>query len=275
MNRFVGWIQLCSGALTVAAARTRIPGSADMQDESRPARLQFAGFVFDGASCELSRADGSRVPLQEQPSQVLAALLDRPGDVVTREDLRDRLWKSDTFVDFEHSLNTAVKKLRQALGDSAEAPTFVETLPRRGYRFIASVAPVSEGAEQIRPLPDVAVPLVAAQTPRVNRTALLITALVTLVVLAGLAWRVQSRPRTTTQLAVMPFRVLADPGGDAAYLGIGIADAITTRLAATRQIGVQADIGGAAVRGVNCGSRSPGGRSRRSAPRRRHHTANR
>ncbi len=136
-----------------------------MQDELRPARLQFAGFVFDSATCELRRDDGSRVPLQEQPSQVLAALLDRPGDVVTREDLRDRLWKSDTFVDFEHGLNTAVKKLRQALGDSAEAPTFVETLPRRGYRFVASVAPVtSTAAEEIRPLPDVAVPPVA--TPR-------------------------------------------------------------------------------------------------------------
>jgi DNA-binding winged helix-turn-helix (wHTH) protein/TolB-like protein/Tfp pilus assembly protein PilF len=170
---------------------------------------------------------------------VLLALLDRPGDVVTREDLRDRLWKSDTFVDFEHSLNTAVKKLRQALGDSAEAPTFVETLPRRGYRFIASVAPVTTASEEIPSLPDAAVPLVAAQTPKVNRTALLVTALVTVVLLAGLAWRVQSRPRTTTQLAVMPFKVLADPGGDAAYLGIGIADAITTRLAATRQIGVR------------------------------------
>ena len=206
---------------------------------------------------------------------MLAALLDRPGDVVTREDLRDRLWKSDTFVDFEHGLNTAVKKLRQALGDSAEAPTFVETLPRRGYRFIASVAPVNAGAEEIRPLPDVAVPLVAAQTPRVNRTALLVTALVTLVLLAGLAWRVQSRPRTTTQLAVMPFRVLADPGGDAAYLGIGIADAITTRLAATRQIGVRPTSAVLPFAASTARSSSPGGRSRRSAPRRRHDTANR
>ena len=206
---------------------------------------------------------------------MLAALLDRPGEVVTREDPRDRLWKSDTFVDFEHGLNTAVKKLRQALGDSAEAPTFVETLLRRGYRFIAPVAPVNEGAEQIRLLPDVAVPLVAAQTPRVNRTALLITALVTLVVLAGLAWRVQSRPRTTTQLAVMPFRALADPGGDAAYLGIGIAHAITTRLAATRQIGVRPTSVVLPFAASTAASRSPGGRSRRSAPRRRHHTANR
>ena len=211
-----------------------------MSDESRPARLQFAGFVFDSGTCALHRDDGSRVHLQEQPCQVLAALLARPGDVVTREDLRDRLWKSDTFVDFEHGLNTAVKKLRQALGDSAEAPTFVETVPRRGYRFVASVAPViAAAAGEIPSLPDLAViPVATPHAPKVSRTVLLVTALVTFVLIAGVAWRVQRRPETT-QLAVMPFRVLADPGGDAAYLGIGVADAITTRLAATRQIGVR------------------------------------
>jgi len=76
------------------------------------------------------------VKLQEQPFQVLVALLQRPGELVTREELRTKLWPADTFVDFDHSLNAAVKRLRDALGDSADAPVFVETLARRGYRFI-------------------------------------------------------------------------------------------------------------------------------------------
>src|SRR5207237_1633166 len=83
--------------------------------------------------------NGLKVRLQEQPFQVLSMLLERPGEVVTREDLRARLWPSDTFVDFDHGLNAAVKRLRDALGDSAENPRFVETLARRGYRFLAPV----------------------------------------------------------------------------------------------------------------------------------------
>lgn len=101
-------------------------------------RLQFARFEFDRTTRELY-CDGRRVQLQDQPSQVLGALMDRPGEIVTRDDLRDRIWKSDTFVDFEHGLNTAVKKVRRALGDSAEHPSFIETLPRRGYRFIGAM----------------------------------------------------------------------------------------------------------------------------------------
>ena len=82
---------------------------------------------------------GKKVKVQLQPMQVLLALLERPGDVVTREELREKIWPADTFVDFEHSLNTAIKKLRQALGDRAGKAKFVETLPRRGYRFVAAV----------------------------------------------------------------------------------------------------------------------------------------
>jgi len=104
-------------------------------------RLQFGRFEFDVASGELYLW-GQRVRLQEQPRQVLAALLERPGEIATREELRDRLWKTHTFVDFEHGLKTAIKKVRQALGDSAEAPEFIETLARRGYRFIAPVGPL-------------------------------------------------------------------------------------------------------------------------------------
>lgn len=100
--------------------------------------VRFGSFAVDLAAGEL-RKNGVRIRLQEQPFQILAILLDRPGDVVTREELRQRLWPADTFVDFDHSLNTAVNKLREALGDSASSPRFVETLARRGYRFLGAV----------------------------------------------------------------------------------------------------------------------------------------
>jgi cholera toxin transcriptional activator len=99
---------------------------------------RFGVFELDLAAGEL-RKNGTKLRLQEQPFQVLALLLERPGDVVTREELRQKLWPADTFVDFDHSLNTAVNKLREVLGDSASSPRFVETLARRGYRFIAPV----------------------------------------------------------------------------------------------------------------------------------------
>jgi DNA-binding winged helix-turn-helix (wHTH) protein len=87
---------------------------------------------------------GARIRLQEQPFQILRLLLARAGGVVTREELRDRLWPNGTFVDFEHSLNAAVKRLRAALGDDAKAPRYIETLPRRGYRWIARALPLVE-----------------------------------------------------------------------------------------------------------------------------------
>jgi cholera toxin transcriptional activator len=103
---------------------------------SRVAR--FGLFELDLSAGELRRS-GVKLRLQGQPFQVLALLLDRAGDVVTREELQQKLWPSDTFVDFDHSLNTAINKVREALGDSAASPRYVETLARRGYRFIAPV----------------------------------------------------------------------------------------------------------------------------------------
>lgn len=100
--------------------------------------VRFSVFDVDLRTGELRR-NGSKVRLQEQPFQVLSVLLERPGEVVTREQLRARLWPSDMFVDFDHSLNTAVRRLRDALGDTAENPRFVETVARRGYRFLAPV----------------------------------------------------------------------------------------------------------------------------------------
>ncbi len=100
--------------------------------------MRFGLFEVDLSAGEL-RKNGVRIRLQEQPFQVLALLLERPAEVVTREELRQKLWPADTFVDFDHSLNTAVNKLREALGDSASSPRYVETLARRGYRFLAPV----------------------------------------------------------------------------------------------------------------------------------------
>jgi DNA-binding winged helix-turn-helix (wHTH) protein len=100
--------------------------------------VRFGVFELDLSAGEL-RKNGVKLRLQEQPLQVLAMLLGRAGEVVTREDLRQKLWPSDTFVDFDHSLNTAVNKVREVIGDSASSPRYVETLARRGYRFIAPV----------------------------------------------------------------------------------------------------------------------------------------
>lgn len=112
------------------------------QNPSRIAR--FGLFELDLNAGEL-RKSGVKLRLQGQPFQVLALLLERAGDVVTREELQQKLWPADTFVDFDHSLNTAINKVREALGDSASSPRYVETLARRGYRFIAPVqAPVPD-----------------------------------------------------------------------------------------------------------------------------------
>src|SRR3984885_4904174 len=100
--------------------------------------LRFGVFEVDLRAGEL-RKHGLRVRLQEQPFQVLATLLEHPGEVVTREELQKKLWPADIFVDFDHGLNKAINKIREALGDSADSPRFVETVTRRGYRFLADV----------------------------------------------------------------------------------------------------------------------------------------
>src|SRR5579863_3528801 len=100
--------------------------------------LGFGSFQVDLRSGEL-RKQGVRIKVQEQPFLVLKALLERPGEIVTREELRSQIWSADTFVDFDNSLNTCINKLREALGDSADRPRFIETIPRRGYRFVAPV----------------------------------------------------------------------------------------------------------------------------------------
>jgi cholera toxin transcriptional activator len=106
-------------------------------------KFKFGDYEADLRAAEVRR-NGNRLKLQMQPFQVLVALLERPRDVVTREELRQRLWPDDTFVDFDHGLNTAVAKLRDVLGDSASSPKYIETIAKRGYRFLAQVECVGE-----------------------------------------------------------------------------------------------------------------------------------
>ncbi|MGB7849358.1 MAG: winged helix-turn-helix domain-containing protein, partial [Candidatus Sulfotelmatobacter sp.] len=109
-----------------------------MEATDRTRKVRFDAFDVDMRSGEV-RKHGIRLKLHRQPFQILSLLLERPGDLVTREELRQKLWPAETFVDFDTGLNSAVKKLRDALCDSAEEPRYIETLPRRGYRFIGQV----------------------------------------------------------------------------------------------------------------------------------------
>jgi DNA-binding winged helix-turn-helix (wHTH) protein len=106
--------------------------------------VRFGVFEVDLRTGEL-RKSGLKIKLADQPFQVLAMLLERPGELVTREELQKKLWSESTFVDFEHGLNKAVNRIREALGDDADSPRFMETLPRRGYRFIYPVEPLTPG----------------------------------------------------------------------------------------------------------------------------------
>src|SRR6201982_959831 len=109
-----------------------------MVTPTSPRPIRFGAFEIDLKAGEL-RKGGGRIKLQGQPFEILVMLLERPGELVERERLRERLWPTDTFVDFDHGVNTAINRLREALGDSADAPRFVETLPRRGHRFVGGV----------------------------------------------------------------------------------------------------------------------------------------
>jgi len=120
-----------------------------MAEQDQTPRLRFDSFELDLRTREL-RKDGRLIKLQDQPIKLLALLVNRPGELVTREEIEKALWNEDEFVEFEHSINTAMKKIREALGDDPEKPRFIETLPRKGYRFIAPVEanPAANGQSQ-------------------------------------------------------------------------------------------------------------------------------
>src|SRR5215831_16298894 len=195
--------------------------------------LRFGVFEVDLRAGEL-RKQGKRIKVQEQPFRVLTVLLQRPGEVVTREELRNQNWPPDTFVDFDNSLNTAVNKLREALGDSADNPRFVETLPRRGYRFIAPVNGIQGGT----PTKDLTKGV--QQFLRLGMLAwtvgIILFAVLAATLLSLNVFRVRDRlfggsPRSQIQsLAVIP---LANLSGDPAqeYFSDGMTDALITDLA--------------------------------------------
>src|SRR4029077_13534395 len=124
-----------------------------MQTNDQPRFLRFGIFEVDLDAGRLTK-HGLRLKLQEQPFQVLAMLLEKPGELVNREELRSRLWPR-TIVDFDHGLNKAINKIRDALGDSAESPRFVETVARRGYRFLADVEAINASSPQSEATADV------------------------------------------------------------------------------------------------------------------------
>jgi DNA-binding winged helix-turn-helix (wHTH) protein len=126
------------------------PGDLTPSQSSRPPKVAFGPFEFDPASGEL-RKSGYIVKLPRQPGEILSALIAHRGEVITREDLRTRLWPGMSAGNFEHGLNSAVNKLRQVLGDVATEPRYIETLPGRGYRFVAPISPVSGILELVPP----------------------------------------------------------------------------------------------------------------------------
>jgi DNA-binding winged helix-turn-helix (wHTH) protein len=205
-----------------------------MQADDPPRRLRFGAFEADLCTGQLT-SRGSRIRLQDQPFQVLAALLEKPGELVTREELRSRIWPK-TVVDFDHGLNKAISKIRDALGDSGDSPRFVETVARRGYRFLADVAPIERTGGPPEAAPAQVAPLAAAAArlsawrPRSLRVAAL--AGLVLVLAAALAWflnaRTESAPRIRS-LAVLPLENLSGDAGQG-YFADGMTDELITRL---------------------------------------------
>src|SRR5215469_5635216 len=160
-----------------------------------PRVVRFGVFELD-LDCRELRKSGVKIKLQEQPFLILAVLLERPGTIVTREELHKKLWPEDTFVDFDLNLNSAVKKLRQSLNDDSENPRFVETLYRRGYRFIAPVNGI-HSAEQTQ-VPESQPQLAAvdrAQIPSRSKTIFILTgAAVALGLICAALWLRPSLP---------------------------------------------------------------------------------
>lgn len=199
--------------------------------------FRFGVFELDPSSGEL-RKNGTRIALSEQPFKILTRLLQHPGELVSREELRRELWASDTFVDFEHGLNAAVKRLRDALGDSAETPRFIETIPRRGYRFIF---PMDEFTTGVAVQPEFAP---AAATGTRHRRLLIILAVSTLALLSMVALRFYFRPSraATTQghtIAVLPFTDMS-PTKDQEYFSDGLSEELITNLSRTPGLRVSA-----------------------------------
>ncbi len=207
-----------------------------MASPTKPNIVSFGAYEFNPYSKEL-RKEGMRVRLEGQPLAILEVLLERPGELVTREEVQKRLWPEDTFVDFEHSVNAAVKRLRAALNDSADQPRYIETLARRGYRFVAPVGGSVAERESEKAVLIPTEPQAQAAVGSGRRWLwLVVVAAVFVLGLAGWGWRVW-RSRTVTpamppvrSLAVLPLQNLSgDPTQE--YLADGMTEELIGRLA--------------------------------------------
>jgi TolB-like protein/DNA-binding winged helix-turn-helix (wHTH) protein len=215
--------------------------------------LRFGTFEADMRAGEL-RKQGLKVRLQDQPFQILVMLLEQPGELVTRQEIHQKLWPADTFVDFDHGLNNAINRLREALGDSAGTPRFIETLPKKGYRFIGQVTgdePPAESEYQPAEGTPVAKPVPipgnieeeSKARPRFLVTTLVCCSALALAVIAFLGWRrIRAGPPPGSgyvMLAVLPFQNLSgDPSQD--YFSDGLTEEMIAQLGALSpdQLGV-------------------------------------
>jgi TolB-like protein/DNA-binding winged helix-turn-helix (wHTH) protein/Tfp pilus assembly protein PilF len=213
-----------------------------MPQESKAPVLRFGVFEANIPAREL-RKHGTRVRLRGQPFCILSLLLEKPGEVVTRDEMRQKLWPADTFVDFEHSLNSAIKKLRAVLGDSPENSRYVETIPRVGYRFVAPVENIEKIQQGATPVSTGEVPttrpesaVLAGQPTAEGRWPRLVAytvALAMLALTASFAWRwTHPRPELAggrVALAVLPFsNMTGDPGQE--YFSDGLTEEMISQL---------------------------------------------
>jgi TolB-like protein/DNA-binding winged helix-turn-helix (wHTH) protein/Tfp pilus assembly protein PilF len=228
----------------------------------QPAKtIRCGAFEFDLKAFEL-RKNGLRLKLSEQPFQILAILLEKPGEIITRDELRERLWPGDTFVDFDHGLNNAVMRLREALGDSSDHPRFIETLPRRGYRFIAAIEVIRPATSpqthattnaEVTHMAETAAPVQAEHVqPKtigqrwltLQRIALLVASLIVFAAVSGTAMHyvrgMESGKINTAHnmsLVVLPLENLTgDKEQD--YFADGMTDELTANLAKIRSLRV-------------------------------------
>jgi len=222
--------------------------------------LRFGAFEADLQAREL-RKQGMQIKLQDQPFQVLVVLLEHAGEIVTREQLRQKLWPRDTFVDVNNSVNAAINRLREALGDSADSPRYVETLPRRGYRFVAPVTAVStsdrgsgfvnassEIPQKERPVPSQAQGIAESAVPAIKKkvvsTRLIVllgiiaaAAIITIVLVLGRGGAKRTSTPAVRSLAVLPLKNLSgDPTQE--YLADGMTEELIGRLSQIRDLRV-------------------------------------
>ena len=225
-----------------------------MSLETSAVRRRFDGFEVDIAAHELRR-QGTRIRLQEQPFQILSLLLEHAGQVVTREELRRKVWPSSVYVDFDHGLNNAIARLRDALGDDREAPRYIETLPRIGYRFVCQVdetaAPpahnevrsANDGHTVLAPPAPVSTGSGWRRSARPLAALVLLGAVAVLLIVWAGHWRSPPAPSgsalTDPSLAVLPFANLSSDKENE-YFADGLTEALVTKLAAIHGLKVVA-----------------------------------